>query len=159
MWKVANLVPVFKSGDKKMVENYRGISLLCIISKVLEKCVFSCVFPYFQPKLYHLQDGVVKGRSCVTSLLRCTFAFAKALDEKKQLDAVFLDYSKAFDSVSCNCLLRELYGVGIRGNLLSWFRSYRTDRLHMTVIDGCVSSLLPISSVCLRGPSWDPCCL
>ena len=86
MWKVAYLVPVFKSGDKEMVENYRGISLLCIISKVLEKCTFSCVFPFFQPKL-------VKGCSCVTSLLRSTFAFAKALDEKKQLDTVFLDYS------------------------------------------------------------------
>lgn len=46
MWKVANLVLVFKSGDKEMVENYRGISLLCIISKVLEKCLFSCVFPF-----------------------------------------------------------------------------------------------------------------
>ena len=45
MWKVANLVPVFKSGDKEMVENYRGISLLCIISKVLEKCVFHVFFP------------------------------------------------------------------------------------------------------------------
>ena len=82
--------------------------------------------------------------ACVTSLLRYTFAFAKALDEKKQHDAVFLDYIKAFDSVSFNCLLRELYGVGIRGNLLPWFRSYLTDRLHMTVIDGCASSLLLI---------------
>lgn len=76
MWKMPNLVPVFNSGDKEMVENYRGISLLCIISKVLEKYVFSCVFPFFQPKLCHLQDGFVKGRLCVTSLLRSTFAFA-----------------------------------------------------------------------------------
>ena len=104
--KVANLVPVFKLGDKKMVENYRGISLLCIIFKVLEKCVFSFVFRFFQLKLYHLQDGFVKGRSCVTNLARSTFAFAKALDERRQLDAVFLDYSKAFDSVSFNCLSR-----------------------------------------------------
>ena len=64
-----------------------------------------------------------------------TFPFAKALAEKKQLVAVFLKYSKAFDSVSFNCLLRELYVVGIRGNLLSWFRSYSTDHLHLTVID------------------------
>ena len=76
------------------------------------------------------------GRSCVTSLLRYTHDFVNALDEKNQLDAVFLDYSKAFDSVSFNCLLRELFAVGVRGNLLSWFRSYLTDRWHRTVIDG-----------------------
>ena len=93
----ANLVPVFKSDDREIVENYRGISLLCIISKILEKCVFSYVFPFFQPQIYHLQDGFVSGRSCVTSLLRSTHAFAKALDERKHVDAIFLDYSKAFE--------------------------------------------------------------
>ena len=48
----------------------------------------------------------------------------------------WITVSKAFDSVSFNCLLRELFAVGVRGNLLSWFRSYLTDRLHRTVIDG-----------------------
>ena len=58
------------------------------------------------------------------------------LDKKNQLDAVFLDYSKAFNSVSFHCLLRELFVVGVRGNLLYWFRSYLTDRWHRTVTDG-----------------------
>ena len=79
----------FSSPTIEMVENYRGISLLCIISKVLEKCVFLYVFPFFQPQIYHLQDGFVSGRSCVTSLFRSTHAFAKALDERKQVDTVF----------------------------------------------------------------------
>ena len=66
------------------------------------KSVFSqsSVFPLFQPKLYHLQDGFVSGRSCLTNLLRSTLDFAKALDEKNQIDAVVLDYSKAFDNAS-----------------------------------------------------------
>ena len=50
VWKVANLVPVFKSDDREVVQNYRGISLLCIISKVLEKCVFYMFFPSFNRK-------------------------------------------------------------------------------------------------------------
>ena len=84
-WKAAN----FRRPTIEMVENYRGISLLCIISKVLEKCVFLYIFPFFQPQIYHLQDGFVSGRSCVTSLFRSTHAFAKALDERKQVDTVF----------------------------------------------------------------------
>ena len=61
--------------------------------------MFSNVFPFFQPQIYHLQDGIVDGRSYVTSFLRSTHAFAKVLDEKKQVDTFFLDYSKALDSV------------------------------------------------------------
>ena len=62
-----------------------------------------------------------------------------------------LDWSKAFDSVSLNCRFRELYGTGIRGNLLSWFESYLTDRFHKTVNDGQAFSLLPISSGVSQG--------
>ena len=57
LWNVANLDPVFKSDDKEIVDNYRGISLLSVVSKVLQKCIFSRVFPFFQTKLYHLQDS------------------------------------------------------------------------------------------------------
>ena len=58
LWKVTNLVSVFKPDDKEIVDNYRTISLLSVVSRVLEKCIFSRVFPFFQPKLYHLTDGL-----------------------------------------------------------------------------------------------------
>ena len=88
VWKAANLVPVSKSDDREMVKSCRAISLLCIISKSL-KNVFSYVYPFFQPQIYHLQDGFVSRRSCVTSLFRSTHAFAKALDVREQVDTVF----------------------------------------------------------------------
>ena len=98
MWKYADMVPEHKSEDKENVENVWGISLLCTVSKVLERCVYRHMFIFFRPSLYHLQDGFVKGRSTVTSLLKTTHCFVEALDNRRQIDAIYLDFSKAFDS-------------------------------------------------------------
>ena len=117
------------------------------------KVRFSFVFPFFQPRLYHLQDGFIKGRSCNTNLAISAFAFAKA-HERKQLYAVFLDYSKAFDSVSFNCL----YGVGIRRNLLSWHWSWQITVIWQLWMARHLFCYL-FHSLCLRSLSWDPCCL
>ena len=70
------------------------------LSKVLERCVYRHMFIIFRPSLYHLQDGFVKGRSTVISLLKTTHCFAEALDNRQQIDAMYLDFSKAFDSHS-----------------------------------------------------------
>lgn len=69
-WKRANVTPVFKKDDPSLVANYRPISLLCIVSKTLERCVFNHCYPVSLPvSLYHLQHGFIKGRSTVTQLL------------------------------------------------------------------------------------------
>ena len=87
-WKAANLVPVFKSDDRDGWELQRNIIAVYHIKSPWKMCVLIC-FPFFQSQIYHLQDGFVSGRSCVTSLFRSTHAFAKALDERKQVDTVF----------------------------------------------------------------------
>ena len=87
------------------------------LSKVLERCVYRHMFIIFRPSLYHLQDGFVKGRSTVISLLKTTHCFAEALDNRQQIDAIYLDFSKAFDSVFASCLVKKLQSIGIRGSL------------------------------------------
>ena len=89
------------------------------MSKVLERCVYRHMFIFFRPSLYHLQDGFVKGRSTVISLLKttCTHCFAEALDNRQQIDAIYVEFSKAFDSVFASCLVKKLQSIGIRGSL------------------------------------------
>ena len=68
------------------------------MSKVLERCVYRHMFILFRPSVHHLQDGFVTGRSTVISLLKIAHCFAEALDKRQQIDAIYLDFSKAFDS-------------------------------------------------------------
>ena len=67
-WKLANIVPVHKKGDKEYVENYRPISLLCITSKVLERCVLNNIKFWLHDAVNMCQRGFISGRSCVANL-------------------------------------------------------------------------------------------
>ena len=70
------------------------------MSKIAERCVFNQFFEFIDDKIYHLQHGFVKGRSTVTQLLDTVHPISKAIDQGKQTDIAFLDFTKAFDSVS-----------------------------------------------------------
>ena len=106
-WKEANVVPVPKKGDIHVVSNYRPISLLSLISKLLEQIVHVHVSEFVESSLSNLQHGFRKRRSCVTQLLGVLHDVGKALDSGHETDMIYLDYSKAFDSVSHQNLLFE----------------------------------------------------
>lgn len=99
-WKRANITPVFKFDNKTSVENYRWISLLSIPSKCQEKIINHAIFSHVAPYLNGSQHGFVKGRSCVTQLVLTHRYWSKALDAGYQVDALFLDFSKACDIFS-----------------------------------------------------------
>ena len=112
-------------GDCSIVRNYRPISLLCIVSKVLEKAVFDQVIQCVGPKLSSRQFGFIKGRSCLTQLLSSYAHVFSDLDKgARKVDTVFLDHAKAFDSVPHNELLFKLWKIGVTGKLWLWFREY-----------------------------------
>ena len=140
-WKEANVTPIFKKDDASNVSNYRPISLLNTIGKVMEKLVHKHVFNFFLSNntISSFQSGFVTGDSTVNQLVNMYNTFCKALDEGKEVRAVFLDISKAFDRVWRRGLLHKLNYVGIRGRLLDWFSDYLTNRRQRVVLPGSCS--------------------
>ena len=145
-WKEANVTPVHKKDDKDLVDNYRPISLLSCVSKVMERCLLNRILPFLEGSLYHLQHGFLKGKSCTTQMVEVLDYFSKILDNAGQVDVLYLDYSKAFDSVPHSLLIHKLKNFGINSNLLKWIRSYLTDRRQRVVVEGSSSDWLPVAS-------------
>jgi hypothetical protein len=137
-WKLANVIPIFKSGDKSNVNNYRPISLLSCVSKIMEKVVFKHLYNYIKDNnlISPHQSGFQPGDSTVNQLSYLYHTFCEALDMKKDVRIVFCDISKAFDKVWHNGLLYKLKKFGIHGCLLMWFKSYLLDRYQKVVIKG-----------------------
>ena len=142
IWKKANVTPVFKKGEKHLCGNYRPISLLSCVGKLMERCVHGHILNFLTENsiLTVSQSGFIPKDSTTFQLLTIYDDFCKALDEKTTTQAVFFDISKAFDRVWHNGLIRKLYATGIRGPLLYWLRNYLTNRHQAVVIKGEKSS-------------------
>ena len=110
------------------IENYRSISLLNIISKVLERCVLVRLRYHLLTILDRAQHWFILGKSFVTQLVEVIDYIGSLLDSVKQTDVIYLDMSKAFDKVQHSLILGKLRQYNICGNLLSWFTSYLRGR-------------------------------
>ena len=155
-WKLANVVPVYKRGEKAEVENYRPISLLSIVSKTLERCVFNNIKHHAYEQINSCQNGFVPKKSCITQLIEVLDHIGRDLDRGKQIDVIYLDMSKAFNKVSHAKLLDQLYEFGYGGNILKWFGSYLTNRFQQTTILGATSKPLPVTSGVPQGSILGP---
>lgn len=128
--KLAKVYPKLKKGDPTQVSNYRPISLLPSISKIIEKIVLSRLLDFFKKNnlFPDNQHGFVKGKSTSTALVKIVEYLIKALDRGDTTTAIFLDFTKAFDCLSHDKLLKKLENRGITGKTADWFRSYLTGR-------------------------------
>ena len=128
--KLAKVLPIFKSKDKEDFCNYRPISLLPAISKVLEKIVYKRTYNFLHDNniLYQSQYGFREKHSTIQAVSQSVFETLKALDEKKSVLGVYLDLSKAFDTINHLILIRKLEFYGIRGLPLEWFKDYLRNR-------------------------------
>ena len=146
-WKLANVVPVFKKGKKELVENYRPISLLAIISKIFERCVLHGMKDHIYHLINRAQHGFMAGKSCVSQLTAVLDYIGSQLDNGKQTDAIYLDISKAFDKVDHGLLLNKLRHFNITGSLHEWLRAYLNGRRQQVTILGSTSMQTTFSNI------------
>lgn len=140
--KIAKVIPVFKKGDPNCVNNYRPISILSCFSKIFEKCVYARTIKFLDKFniLSPSQFGFRNQHSTSHALLVFIDKVSKAIDDSKHTLGIFLDLSKAFDTIDHDILLYKLSYYGIRGISLEWFRSYLLNRSQYVSIDGSVSN-------------------
>ena len=132
-WKISEIAPVFKDGDKQDVSNYRPISLLSAVSKLLEKLIFDNLAPIVYPTLTPDQHGFRPKRSTITNLIEYLHEIFSCLDSPNcnYLNTFYLDFQKAFDKVSHGILMEKLSTSGIGGNCFS--NRKQTVRLNDTI--------------------------
>ena len=134
--KIAKVIPIFKSGSKTSVNNYRPISILSTINKIFEKIIYSRLVNYIDKfkLLYKYQFGFRKNHSTEHVLIELTDQIKLNIGENKMSCGIFIDLSKAFDTVNHKILLGKLEHYGIRGNALHLLESYLSDRKQFVLI-------------------------
>lgn len=139
--KRALVLPVFKSGDRASVHNYRPISILTSLSKILEKLLNSRLIKHLNKNkiLSDRQYGFRKGLSTENAVLDLTNNIIHHLEAKSKTIGIFLDLSKAFDTVSVPKLVAKMEKLGIRGLAMDMYQSYLTDRSQCVKIDDHLS--------------------
>jgi hypothetical protein len=113
--------PVFKSGSKTDVSNYRPIALICNFAKIFERLLAKILCHHIAPYIVNEQHGFVKGKSTCTNLLEFTQYISNGLDNGEQIDVIYTDLSKAFDVVNHGLLLQKLSRFGLCNNIVSFF--------------------------------------
>ena len=147
-----------KSGDATNPANYRPISTLSSFRKVFEKLIYNQLYNFLEKysTLYKYQLGFWKGYSTEQAILEITDSLKKAMDKKLLTYGLFLDFSKALDTINHDILLSKLYRYGIRRNPLRWFENYLYNRNQVVKIGDTISSSQTIICGIPQGSDMGP---
>jgi len=144
--KTAKVIPIYKGGDQKCLSNYRPVSVLNSLSKVFEKSFYNQLSAHLAENqiLHNFQFGFRPGHSTNFALSVLSDKITEALDNNETIIGLFLDFSKAFDTVDHNILLSKLKLYGVKNTSLNWVHSYLSDRHQYVQYQNVKSSLLKV---------------
>ncbi len=157
-WKLSNLCPIFKAKQKFIKSNYRPVSLLSTLSKILEMFAFRTLYKFCKENgiLTWRNSGFKEYDSTILQCLDITREIYDGLDKGQDVCFVYLDVSKAFDKVWHRGLLHKLKCIGVEGNLLKWFESYLTGRQQRVTLKGQCSNWYPVEAGVPQGSVLGP---
>ena len=156
--KIARVSPIHKKGDVTDPNNYRPISVLNLLNKIFEKIIHKRLYKYLTKfnLIYKYQFGFREGYSTMHALVELTDRIKDAIDKKLLTCGIFVDLSKAFDTVNHNILLDKLSHYGIRGNLHNLFSSYLSNRKQFVRVNNVNSDLKDITCGVPQGSVLGP---
>lgn len=155
-WKMSYITPIFKSGSRKAVENYRGIAILPTLGKLFESLVCHILTFKLSPLISQCQCGFFLGRSTTTNTSEFTNYAINVIESGSQLDVIYTDFQKAFDRISHNLLIKKLEKIGVHSSLLWWIQSYLNNRTQYVKIKQWRSTSFPVLSGVPQGSHLGP---
>ena len=156
--KLAKVTPIYKSGERTNCGNYRPISIISVVAKILEKTIYNQIFDFLKQNsiLVNQQSGFRPLHSTETTLLHSANQCLINMDKGLINGFLFIDLKKAFDTVDHKILISKLELYGIRGTALHLFQSYLSERKQICKLKNTMSEVANVTCGVPQGSNLGP---